>query len=147
MYQFLLKQHCGKMTLNLVDFDPMDEIEDDYKLDDFLPKTIGYRLQPLIEYRIKLILKESTLFRKGESRVVNTTCMMKSKMKYKHGKNIAMHLLAYEKLPLSFASEGQVDRQYSGRVVVKLTNYSDENKRLYSGTPVGYIVLQPFSLE
>ena len=68
------------MTLDMVDFDPMDEIEDDYQLDDFPPKTIGYLLQPLIEYRVKLILKESTLFHRGESQVVNTTFM-----KYKQG--------------------------------------------------------------
>ena len=45
----------------MVEFDPMDEIEDDYQLDDFFPKTIKVLLQTLTEYKVKLILKESTL--------------------------------------------------------------------------------------
>ena len=52
-----------------------------------------------------------------------------------HGK-LAISIIAYEKLPLSFELEGQVDRYSTGRVLVKLTNYSSEYLRLYSGTPV-----------
>ena len=77
------------------------------------------------------MLKESALFHQGESQVLNTTFIMNSKIRNKQGK-LGMHLLAYEKLPLSFELEGQADRNYSGRVAVKLTNYSDEYVRLYS---------------
>ena len=46
----------------------------------------------------------------------------------------------YENLPLSFESGGYISRKYSGRVVIKLTNYSVNSVKLNSGTPGGYIV-------
>ena len=33
------------------------------------------------------------------------------------------------------------------RVLVKLANYSEKTIKLQSGTPVGYVVLTPYSLE
>ena len=59
--------------------------EDDYNLEDFFPKAIAEHLQPFIEYRIKLVLKEDTLFRGGESLLVNTSCVIKGKMKSRNG--------------------------------------------------------------
>ena len=92
----------------MVKFNALEDVEVDYQLDDFFPKKIRAPLQPLIECRVKLMLKESTLFRQGESQVVNNTWMLKSKMKNKHGK-LFMHLIDYQNLPLSFESEGQVE--------------------------------------
>ena len=58
-----------------------------------------------------------------------------------------MHLTPFENLPLSFESGGYISGKYSGRVVIKLTNYSVNSVKLNSGTPIGYIVMQPFSLN
>ena len=121
--------------------------EDDYNLEDFFPKSIAEHLQPFIEYRIKLVLKEDTLFRGGESLLVNTSCVIKGKMKSKGGGNLSMHLVPCETLPLSLESGGYIDTSFKGRIVLKLTNYSGEIKRFCAGTSVAYIVLQPFSLE
>ena len=55
--------------------------EEDYNLQEFFPKTIRYDLQSLIEYRVKLILKENTTFNGGEIKVVNTCIMLNGKLK------------------------------------------------------------------
>ena len=60
---------------------------------------------------------------------------------------LRFRIIPYENLPLSFESGGNISQKYSGRVVTKLTNYSVNNVKLKSGTPVGYIVMQPFSLN
>ena len=46
------------MAVDMVEFNQMEEIEDDYILEDFFPKALPYPLQPLIEYRMKLVTKE-----------------------------------------------------------------------------------------
>ena len=60
---------------------------------------------------------------------------------------MSLHLIPHENLPLSFESGGNISRKYSGRVVIKLTNYSVNSVKLKSGTPIGYIAMQPFSLN
>ena len=71
-YPFLLNKHRENMTSDMVECNPTEDREVDYQLQDFLPKTIKPLLQPLMEYRVKLMLKESTLFRQGHSQGVNT---------------------------------------------------------------------------
>ena len=120
----------------------MGTAEDDHHLEDFFPKAIPYHLQHLIEYRIKLVMKTDTLFLPGETQVVNTSCLIKRKTRTK----ISMFLIQYENLPISFESAGYIDRNYTGRIVIKLTNYSSNKIKLNSGSPIGYIVMQPYSI-
>ena len=129
--------------MDMVDFDPIEESEEDYNLEDFFPKPLPYPIHHLIEYRIKILLKNNTVFTPGETQVVNTSCMLKGKIRVA----MSMHLIPFENLPLGFESGGYISRKYSGRVVIKLTNYSTHTVKLNSGTPVGYIVMQPFSLN
>ena len=118
--------------------------EDDFNLQDFFPKSIPYHLQNLIEHRVKLILKENTCFRGGEMKVVNTCCVVDGKLK---GVKLSMFLIAIENTPLDFQSGGYISNNYRGRVLVKLANYSEKTIKLQSGTPVGYLVLTPYSLD
>lgn len=129
--------------MDMVDFDPIEEGEEDHNLQDFFPEQVPYQLHHLIEYRVKLLLKNDALFLPGETQVVNTSCILRGKIR----RAMSMHLIPYENLPLSFESGGYISRKYSGRVVTKLTNYSVNSVKLSSGTPVGYIVVQPFSLN
>ena len=129
--------------MDMVEFQRVEEEEDDYNLQDLFPEPVPYHLHHLIEYRIKLLLKNDAVFIPGESQVVYTTCIMKGKSHQK----LSMHLIPFENLPLSFESGGYISRKYSGRVVTKLTNYTANSVKLNSGTPVGYIVMQPFSLN
>ena len=128
--------------LNMAEY-MMENVEDDHYLEDFFPKAIPHHLQPLIEYRIKLVMKGDSLFLPGETQVVNTSCIMKGKRKFK----LSMFLLPYENLPLCFESGGYIDRNFKGRVLIKLTNYSIKKVKVNSGTCIGYIIMQPYSLE
>ena len=118
--------------------------EEDYNLEEFFPKTIPYHLQPLIEHRVKLILKENTTFQGGEMKVVNTCCVVNKKLK---GVKLSMFLIPTENSPLDFQSGGYISSNYKGRVLVKLVNYSGKTIKLQSGTSVGYVVLTPYSLD
>ena len=118
--------------------------EEDYNLQEFFPKTIRYDLQSLIEHRVKLILKENTTFNSGEIKVVNTCIMLNGNLK---GSKLSMFLISTENMRLDFQSGGFISTNYKGRVLVKLANYSGKIVKLQSGTPVGYIVLTPYSLE
>ena len=118
--------------------------DEDYTLKEFFPKTIPYHLQPLIEHRIQLILKENTTFHGGDIKVVNTCCMLNGELKRT---KLSIFLIPTENLGLVFESGGYISNSYKGRVVVKLANHSGKTFKLQSGTPVGYLVLQPYSLE
>ena len=128
--------------MDMVDDDPIEEGEEEYNLQAFFPEPVPYNLHHLIEYRIKLLLKNDALFIPGETQVVNTSCILRGKVRG----SMSMHLISYEELPLSFESGGYISQKCSGRVVIKLTNYSTNSVKLNSGTPVGYIIMQPFSL-
>jgi dUTPase len=128
--------------MDLVDADPFEEGEEECNLQDFFPEPV-YHLHHLIEYRIKLLLKNDAIFIPGETQVVNTSCMLRGRIRG----TMSMHLIPFENLPLSFESGGYISRKYSGQVVIKLTNYSASSVKLNSGTPVGYIVMQPFTLN
>ena len=129
--------------MDMADFDLVHEVEDDYNLHDLFPVPVSRSLQQLVEYRIKLLLKNDVKFLSGETQLVNTSCMLKRKMM--EGKS--MHLLPYENLPLSFESLGYISENFSGRVILKLTNYSSKSVKLASGSPAGYLVLQSYSLN
>ena len=129
--------------MDMVDFNPIEQCEEDHNLQDFFPEQVPYHLHHLIEYRVKLLLKNDALFIPGETQVVNTSCVLGGKIR----RTMSMYLIPYENLPLCFESGGYISRKYSGRVVTKLTNYSGNSVKLNSGTPVGYIVMQPFSLN
>ena len=127
-----------------MDMSELIQTEEDYNLHDFFPKTIPYHLQPLMEHRIKLLSKEDTVFYGGEIKLVDTCCVMNKKMK---GTKLSMFLIPSENMTLVFESGGYVSENYKGRILLKLANYSSKIIQLQSGTPIGYLVLQPFSLE
>ena len=129
--------------MDMVDFNTMEECKEDRNLQDFFPEKVPYHLQHLIEYRVKLLLKNDAMFIPGETQVVNTSCVLGGKIR----RAMSMHLIPYENLPLSFESGGNISGKYSGRVVTKLTNYGVNGVKLKAGTPIGYIVMQPFSLN
>ena len=127
-----------------MDMNELIPTEEDYDLQEFFPKAIPYHLQPLIEHRIKLLSKEDTVFYGGEIKLVDTCCVMNKKMK---GTKLSMFLIPSENMTLVFESGGYVSENYKGRILLKLANYSSKIIQLQSGTPIGYLVLQPFSLE
>ena len=121
----------------------MHEAEEDHYLEDFFPKAIPYHLQPLIGHRIKLQAKSDNVVLPGETKMVNSSCVIQGKKRAK----LSMFLTPHESLPLSFESGGYIDQKYAGRVMIKLTNYGHKKIHLNAGAFVGYIVIQPYSIE
>ena len=121
--------------------DLVDNTED-YEINSTFPKHPENVLRHLIEYRIKLLLKDDVFLEAGESQFAATAC----KVTRKPGE-LCMHLKACETLPVSFESEGYINSGYRGRILVKLTNYSGESRKIPAATEVGYVILSPFALE
>jgi dUTPase len=117
-------------------------IEDDYYISSFFPVEVQYYLEPLIEHRIKLMLKYSVVFHAGESQNVETCCVLDIKQK-----KLSLSLKSFEHLPVTFESEGSISYKFKGRIKVNLTNYSCQTMKMHAGSTVGYIVLQPYSIK
>jgi dUTPase len=118
-----------------------ENIEEDYYISSFFPVELQYHLQPLIEHRIKLILKQTVVFHAGESQNVETCCILDKKLV-----KLSLMLKSYEHLPVTFESEGSINTKFKGRIKVNLTNYSYQTMKMLAGSTVGYIVLQPYSV-
>ena len=88
-----------------MDMNELIQIGEDYSLKEFFPKTIPYHLQPLIEHRIQLILKENTTFHGGDIKVVNTCCMLNGELKRT---KLSMFLIPFENMSLVFESGGYI---------------------------------------
>jgi hypothetical protein len=132
------------MTANMFNDirDLHENIEEDYYISSFFPVELQHHLQPLIEHRIKLILKQTVVFHAGESQNVETSCILDDRKT-----RLSLTLKQYEHLPVTFESGGSISSRFKGRIKVKLTNYSCQTIKMIAGSTVGYIVLQPFSLK
>ena len=71
---------------------------------------------------------------------IETSCILDTKLS-------KLTLKPFEHLPVTFESEGTISSKFKGRIKVKLTNYSCQTMKMFAGSTVGYIVLQPFSLK
>ena len=121
--------------------DLKQNVEEDYYISSFFPVELQYHLQPLIEHRIKLMLKHSVVLHAGESQNVETCCILDKKLV-----KLSLMLKSYEHLPVTFESEGSINTKFKGRIKVNLTNYSCQTMKMAAGSTVGYIVLQPYSV-
>ena len=90
--------------------------EPDYMVGPSFPREPNHDLQHLIDYRVKLLLKEDTLFEPSESQFVATCCNISCK-----SPNLSMPIKGYEDLPLIFESEGIVSSKNNGTVYVRLS--------------------------
>ena len=117
-------------------------VEADYDITSFFTSEIQHHLQPLIEHRIKLLLKNSVVIHCGETQEVETACVLNQQLH-----KLSLTLKPYEHLPVVFEASGTISSKFRGRVKISLTNYSFKNVKICAGALVGYIVLQPFSLK
>ena len=140
MNTFLAMEKNKSNDINISDLPK--HIEEDYYISSFFPVKVQHHLQPLIEHRIKLVLKQTVTFHAGESQNVETSCILDDrKIKF------SLTLKQYEHLPVTFESGGSISSRFKGRIQVKLTNYSCQTMQMLAGSTVGYIVLQPFTLK
>ena len=122
--------------------DLRENLEEDYYISSFFPTEVQHYLLPLIEHRIKLLLKQTVVFHGGESQNVETCCILDKKLT-----KLTLSLKSYEHLPVTFESEGSISARFKGRIKVNLTNYSCQPIKMVAGSTIGYIVLRPFSLK
>ena len=89
-----------------------------------------------VGYRIKLFLKNNVKFLSGEYK------LYVEKKKLQMGKvGIFLHIKTFH------WALGYISENFSGRVVLKLTNYNSKSVKLTSRTPIGYLVFQSHSLN
>ena len=93
--------------MDLVGADLFKEGEEECNLQDSFPEPVPYHLHHLIEYRIKLLLRNDAIFMPGETQVVNTSCMLRGRIRG----TMSIHLIPFENLPLSFESGGYISRK------------------------------------
>ena len=93
--------------MDMPEIEQVEDEEEDYNLEDSFLNPILYPLEPLIDYRIKLLLKNDTRLLAGETQVVNTSCLMKGKIKWSMV-GLSMFLTPYENIPFSFESGGYI---------------------------------------
>ena len=139
--QFASRHQRGNMSENM-----LTDVEEDHYLEEFFPKPVPYHLLPLIEHRIKLLCKSDVTI----NPVINTSCIIKEKPHKKAVKTLqklSKYMLPYESLPLAFESSGYIDRKLTGRLMVKVGNFTHKKIQLSAGTPVAYIALASYSIE
>ena len=114
---------------------------EDYNIEDLVisPDSIN---KHLIEYRVKVLLKDDIKVHPGEEILVNTACIIQNGIT-----EYCMHILKNEKIPLTLTSEGYISELFNGRVVVKFANYKNEIIKITCGTEIAYIILNTFSLN
>ena len=134
-----------KKSTDIAEFQRLEKYEDgepDYMVGPSFPREPEHDLRHLIEYRIKLLLKEDILLEPSDSQLVATCCKISCK-----SPNLSMHLKGYENLPVTFESDGIVSQKFNGTVFVKLSNFKNNQVKLPSGAILGYLILQPYSLS
>ena len=129
----------------MAEFQRLEKYEDgepDYMIGPSFPREPDHDLRHLIDYRVKLLLKDDILLDPSESQLVATCCKISCK-----SPNLSMHLKGYENLPVTFESDGIVSQKFNGTVFVKLSNFKNNQVKLPSGAILGYLILQPYSLS
>ena len=133
------------IDVDMIEFQRLSDYEEsvpDYKISSEFPKIPEENLRHLIDYRIKLLLKDDLLLEPSDSQLVATCCKISCK-----SPTLSMHLKGYENLPVTFESDGFVSPKYNGTVYVKLSNFTNNQVKLPSGAILGYLILQPYSLS
>ena len=112
------------------------------EINSMFPRQPENALKHLIEYRIKLFLKDDVFLEAGADQLLATTC----KITRKFG-DLGIHLKPSETLQVTFESEGHIHESYCGRIMIKLTNYSGEARTILAGAEAGYAILTPGVLK
>ena len=111
------------MTANMLNILHENDEEDYYK-SLFFPVEVQNHLQPLLEHRIKLLLKHTIISHAGESQNVETSSILDDR---KTQTKLCLILKQYEHLHVTLKSVGNISSRFKGRIEMKLTNYSCEN--------------------
>jgi hypothetical protein len=96
----------------------------------------------LLDLRVKLLLKEDLVISPYENKFVKTACVIVNT-----DLDFSMYILQHEQCPLTLLTDGCVSEHFTGRIWIKLANNTPKLVKLCSGTEVGYVLLNTFSLK
>ena len=113
----------------------------DYKLEDLiLPPNPSSK--HLIDYRVKLLLKNDLVLTQGQEVLAPTACIIEEGIP-----DFCLLIKKSDNTPLTLLSEGNISELFRGRIHIKLANYKSEIVTLYSGTEVGFLLVNNFSIN
>ena len=113
----------------------------DYELEE-LVHTPEAASKHLIDYQVELLLKEDIVLQPGHEILVKTACTIGNGIT-----DFCLDIKKIENIPLTLLSEGCISELFTGRVVLKLVNYTGKKIRLCGGSEVGFLIINSFSLN
>ena len=96
----------------------------------------------MIDYRVKLLLKNDITLNPSDTILAKTTCIIKNGVD-----EFCLHIKKSDNIPLTLLSEGYISEMFTGRIMLKLANYKSDIIKLCEGTEVGFVIVNTFSLN
>ena len=96
----------------------------------------------MIDYRVKLLLKNDITLNPSDTILAKTTCIIKNGVD-----DFCLHIKISDNIPLTILSEGYKLDMFTGRIMLKLANYKSDIIKLSEGTEVGFLIVNTFSLN
>ena len=123
--------------MSSLEYQPGDESENDYDIAD-MPIYAQYHTRNLIEFRIKLYLKNNVVIYPGAEQVVQTCCLITVQPPH-----LTMHIKIGERMPVVLETEGVLAPAFRGRICVRLNNFSISPITITRNVIIGYLIIQP----
>lgn len=120
----------------------VQDIEEDLLLNErFPPPVSDYALKHFLEYRVCLLTRMKTILEPGSVVIVQTTCVLKNKIRYYH-----LYKTLNEQIPL-LCLEGSpfLSERFIGRITLSIRNISCKRLVFDSGSHIGNLILSSFS--
>ena len=79
----------------------------------------------MIDYRVKLLLKNDITLNPSDTILAKTTCIIKNGVD-----EFCLHIKKSDNIPLTLLSEGYISEMFTGRIMLKLANISVRVQKL-----------------
>ena len=93
----------------------------------------------MIDYHVKLLLKNDITLNPSDTILAKTTCIIKNGVD-----DFCLHIKKSGNIPLTLLSEGYISEMFTGRIMLKLANYKSDIIKLSEGTEVGFVIVNTF---
>ena len=112
-----------------------EEDESDYDVVDF--PIFLTKVSSLIDFRIKIKLKNPEIFYPGEEKIVPTRLMISALPTHMN-----FHVKEESRIPLMLLSEGAISPAFRGRVYMTFSNLNNSVIRLSTSITIAYLIIQ-----
>ena len=96
----------------------------------------------IIDYHVKLLLKNDIILNPNDIILAKTTCIIKNGVD-----DFCLHIKKSGNIPLTLLSERNISEMITARIMLKLANYKNYIIKLSEGTEVGFLIVNTFSLN